>query len=182
MSANNPAAATAALCTIADTGREALTDMRALLGVLRVEGEPAVNAPQPSLDDLPELVERVRAWDHAVTLRVDGEPRPLDRAAHLAAYRLVQEALTNVLKHAGPDAKTEVVLSWSARVLRLHVSDTGPPRHALQAEAPGGGGLHGMRERIQLAGGHLRADRTPGGGFAVEAELPVAGATLQGTP
>ncbi|WP_324649993.1 sensor histidine kinase [Georgenia sp. H159] len=171
VSRKDPAAAATALATIADIGREALTDMRALLGVLRPEGG-SPTGPQPTLDDLPDLLDRVRASGLPVGLHVDGRPRPLDRAAHLAAYRLVQEALTNVVKHAGAGAQAEVTLSWSGRWLRLRVSDTGSAALPPAQDSPGGG-LLGMRERVQLAGGRLRAGPTGDAGFAVEAELPV---------
>ncbi|SDC05301.1 Signal transduction histidine kinase [Raineyella antarctica] len=181
----DPAAAATVLSTIAETGREALTDMRALLGILR-EGETGhaeATAPQPTLDDLPELVERIRASGQPVTLVVEGRPRPLDRTAHLAGYRLVQEALTNVARHAGPAAEAEVVLTWSRRGVRLQVTDTGGGRVGPGDEgterpgAPGqhdagGGGLLGMRERVQFAGGTLRAVPLPGGGWQVQADLP----------
>jgi signal transduction histidine kinase len=195
VAARDPAAAAATLATIADTGREALTDMRALLGVLRTDATPAGTDPQPTVDELPELVDRVRAAGQPVTLRVDGDPRPLDRAAHLAAFRLVQEALTNVVKHAGPRARAEVVLSWTARALQVRVTDSGSapgsaPGSASGAErgaapaarpgpspgpAEGGRGLLGMTERVQLVGGSLRTGPAPGGGFSVEARIPVAG-------
>lgn len=173
VSAKDPAAAATALATIADTGREALTDMRILLGVLRADTGPAATAPQPTLDDLPDLIRRVRDSGQAVRLRVDGTPRPLNRASQLAAYRLVQEALTNVVKHAGPDAETEVVLSWAPRRLRLQVSNTGSSTLPAADGSPGGGGLRGMAERVQLAGGRLHAGPGPTGGFQVEAEIPL---------
>ena len=167
----DPAAAGRVLATVAETGREALTDMRALLGVLRADSGTGENAPQPTLDDLPDLVERVRASGQPVRLRVEGEPRPLDRAAHLAAYRLVQEALTNVVKHAGPQADAEVVLTWTAAALTIRVTDTGTSDGPRPADG-GGRGLLGMRERVQLVGGRLTAGPRRQGGFAVEAELP----------
>lgn len=181
---SDPDAAAAVLSTIADTGREALTDMRALLGVLReadtAEAEMGTAAPQPTLDELPELVElveRVRASGQPVRLVVTGRPRPLDRASHLAGYRLVQEALANVAKHAGPGAEAEVVLTWSRRGLRLRVTDTGsggPLQEDGLPERPRseGGGLRGMRERVELAGGALRTGRLASGGYRVEAQLP----------
>lgn len=173
------AAAERVLATIADVGREALTDMRALLGVLREgeDGQAEAMAPQPTLDDLPDLVERVRTSGQPVRLVVEGRPRPLDRAAHLAGYRLVQEALTNVGKHAGSDAEAEVALVWSRRGLRLQVTDSGsgnagPDRQGTGKPDGGGGGLRGMRERVQLAGGTLHAGPLPDGGWRVQADLP----------
>jgi signal transduction histidine kinase len=171
----DPAAAAAALATIAETGREALTDMRALLGVLDPGPAPHTTEPQPSVDDLAELVERVRASGQPVRLLVEGEPQPLERAAHLAAYRLVQEALTNVVKHAGPDVEAVVGLSWSREALRVRVTDQGLPPPARVSAVPGRG-LLGMQERLQLAGGHLRAGPAESGGFEVQGEIPTAAA------
>jgi signal transduction histidine kinase len=171
----DPAAAAAALANIAETGREALTDMRALLGVLDAGTAPHTTEPQPSVDDLAELVERVRASGQPVRLRVEGEPQPLERAAHLAAYRLVQEALTNVVKHAGPDVEAVVRLSWSREALRVRVTDRGLPSWATVSAVPGRG-LLGMQERLQLAGGHLRAGLAESGGFEVQGEIPTAAA------
>lgn len=177
--ATDPQAAAEVLATIAATGREALTDMRALLGVLRQgDNAPAETpAPPPTLDDLPGLVERLRASGQPVRLVVEGRPRPLDRAAHLAGYRLVQEALTNVVKHAGPGAEAEVALTWSRRGVRLRVTDTGgtrPEHDGGEEPQAGGGGLRGMRERVQLAGGALRAGPLPDGGWQVQADLPAS--------
>jgi signal transduction histidine kinase len=175
VAASDPAAAATVLATIAETGRTALTDMRALLGVLQPGGGPAVDAPQPTVGDLPHLVERLRASGQPVSLRIDGEPRPLDRAAELAAYRLVQEALTNVVKHAGPDVEAEVLLSWTRRALRLQVSDEGPARTGDDVPV-GGHGLTGMRERLHLVGGRLDAGPSASGGFTVSGEIPTAAA------
>jgi signal transduction histidine kinase len=176
VAAKDPAAAAAALATIAETGRTALTDMRSLLGVLGSEREPAATQPQPTLDDLPDLVQRLRASGQPVSLRVEGSPQPMDRAAHLAAYRLVQEALTNVVKHAGPDVAAEVVLTWSRQALRLHVTDRGAPPPAADGVPTGGHGLTGMRERLQRVGGRLSVGPGESGGFAVVGEIPTAAA------
>jgi signal transduction histidine kinase len=170
----DPEAAAAALGTIADTGRGALNDIRTMLGVLDPDPGPAALGPQPSLDSLPELVERVRASGQPVGLRVEGRPQPLDRAGHLAAYRLVQEALTNVVKHAGPHVRADVVLTWTEEVLRLEVTDHGSPTRATDGMVPGGRGLVGMRERLHLVGGTLRAGPADSGGFAVVGEIPTA--------
>jgi signal transduction histidine kinase len=170
----DPEAAAAALGTIADTGREALNDIRSMLGVLDPDPGPASLGPAPSLDSLPELVDRVRASGQPVGLRVEGRPQPLDRSGHLAAYRLVQEALTNVVKHAGPHVRADVVLTWTEGVLRLEVTDHGSPAGATVGMAPGGRGLAGMRERLHLVGGTLRAGPADSGGFAVVGEIPTA--------
>ncbi|SOD97585.1 Signal transduction histidine kinase [Blastococcus haudaquaticus] len=176
VAATDPAAAATALATIAETGRTALTDMRSLLGVLDPATGPAAAAPQPTIDDLPELVRQIRASGQPVTLRIDGDPRPLDRAAHLAAYRLVQEALTNVVKHAGPDVEAEVVLTWDRQALRLQVTDQGTPPRATDGVPAGGRGLTGMRERLHLVGGRLSVGPAESGGFSVVGEIPTAGA------
>ena len=178
----DPVAAATVLATIAETGRTALTDMRSLLGVLDPGSSPGTTDPQPTVDDLPRLVARVRASGQPVSLRVDGDPRPLDRAAHLAAYRLVQEALTNVVKHAGPDVEADVVLTWSRQALHLQVIDRGTPPRATDGVTPGGRGLPGMRERLQLVGGRLTAGPADSGGFAVSGVIPTAaaGAALSG--
>ena len=176
VAAKDPAAAATALATIAATGRTALTDMRSLLGVLDAAGGPSAADPQPTIDDLPDLVRRVRASGQPVSLQIDGTPQPMDRAAHLAAYRLVQEALTNVVKHAGPDVEAEVVLTWDRQALRLEVTDRGTPPRATDGVPAGGRGLTGMRERLHLVGGRLRAGPADSGGFAVVGEIPTAGA------
>jgi signal transduction histidine kinase len=175
VAAKDPAAAATALATIAETGRTALTDMRSLLGVLDPGRGTAVEAPQPTLDDLPHLVQQVRSSGQQVSLRVDGDPQPMDRAAHLAAYRLVQEALTNVVKHAGEDVEAEVVLTWSRRALRLQVTDRGAPPRATDGVPVGGRGLTGMRERLHLVGGRMSAGPADSGGFAVVGEIPTSG-------
>jgi signal transduction histidine kinase len=180
VSTKDPAAAATTLATIAETGRTALTDMRSLLGVLRAGTESAATDPQPTLDDLPDLLQRMRAAGQPVSLRVDGDPRPLPRAAHLAAYRLVQEALTNVVKHAGPDVDTEVVLTWSPDMLRLQVTDHGAPPRANDGLPTGGRGLTGMRERLHLVGGRLSAGPADSGGFAVVGEIPTADRSVRG--
>lgn len=176
VSGKDPAAAAAALSTIAETGREALTDMRSLLGVLDVGTSTEAAEPQPTVDDLPDLVQRVRASGQRVRLSVDGEPQPLERTAHLAAYRLVQEALTNVVKHAGPGVEAEVRLSWGREALRLRVSDRGASPRATDGSVPGGRGLVGMQERLQLIGGRLHVGPADAGGFQVEGEIPTAAA------
>jgi signal transduction histidine kinase len=176
VAAKDPAAAATALATIAETGRTALTDMRSLLGVLDVAGGPSAADPQPTIDDLPDLVQRISASGQRVSLRIDGDPQPMDRAAHLAAYRLVQEALTNVVKHAGPDVEAEVVLAWDRQALHLRVTDRGTPPRATDAAPAGGRGLTGMRERLHLVGGRLSVGPADSGGFAVVGEIPTAGA------
>jgi signal transduction histidine kinase len=160
----------AALEAIASTGRQTVDEMRTLLGVLRDHDDPATLRPQPGLADLEHLVEGVRAAGLPVTLRIEGTPRTLPQTAELSAFRIVQEALTNSLKHAGP-ARADVVVRYAPDELRLEIRDTGTRR----ANGHGTGhGLVGMRERVAMFGGELEAAAQADGGFAVCARLPVA--------
>ncbi|WP_255378305.1 sensor histidine kinase [Quadrisphaera sp. DSM 44207] len=181
--AASPAAAVGALETVAATGRSALADMQRLLAVLRADPSPgtgtgtstgarAALAPQPDVGAVPALVAAVRASGLAVDLQETGPRRPLTPAAGLAVYRVVQEALTNVLKHAGPAARARVVLAWSSSALSVCVEDDG--RGAAAEPSRSGLGLLGMRERLAGAGGSVQARPRAGGGFAVTATVPVA--------
>ena len=171
----DPARAAEAAALIERTGRDALAEMRRLLGALGpsadTAGAPVVLAPQPTLGQLEALVDRARAAGLPVTLRLEGERRPLPAGLDLAAYRIVQEALTNAVKHAGR-APTEVLVRWGQEDLDLMIADTGDPRAVVPVEP--GHGLVGMRERVQLFGGRLHAGAVPGGGFEVRARLPLA--------
>jgi signal transduction histidine kinase len=169
---SDPEAATGALEAIAATGRQALTDMRSLLGVLR-DGGGEEYAPQPDVAAIPALVEDVRASGLDVDLIVEGAPQPLPAGPQLAAFRIVQESLTNVLKHAGPASRAWVRLQWRADALELSVLDDGRGASAAIAASDGAGqGLRGMRERAQLHGGRLDAGPRPSGGYGVHAALP----------
>jgi signal transduction histidine kinase len=168
----DPVRAVAAAELIERTGREALGEMRRLLGVLH-PGEHAEYAPQPTLRELDTLVERTRLAGVPVTLAVDGERRELPPGLDLAAYRVVQEALTNVLKH-GRGAPTEVHLHYRADAVEVRIADRGDG--ALRVRLGGSGqGLVGMRERVRMYGGELHAGRRRGGGFEVSARLPLEG-------
>jgi signal transduction histidine kinase len=158
------------LQTIEQIGRSALTEMRRLVGMLRSDGENPL-APQPGLDDVATLVGQVREAGLPVDLTVEGERRELPAGIELSAYRIVQEALTNALKHAG-DAYAQVSIRYSADSLELEILDDGGGAGSLAT--PGGHGLVGMRERVALYGGRFDASRRPGGGFAVRAKLPIA--------
>ncbi|WFE56178.1 sensor histidine kinase [Micromonospora sp. WMMD712] len=167
----DPDAADEAIATIEDTGRATLRELRRLLDVLRTDAEPAADlAPQPGLAGIGPLVEQVREAGLPVTLRVEGEPGPLEEGVALTVYRIVQEALTNALKHAG-EATAVVRLTFGAAYLAVEVTDTG------RGPTPGavriGHGLVGMRERVGLYGGTLRAGARPGGGYRVYARIPV---------
>jgi signal transduction histidine kinase len=159
-----------ALDTIERTGREALAETRRLLGIVRGDGEAL--RPQPTLADLEELVSEVRKRGVPVELRIEGEAVSVPPGVALSAYRIVQEALTNVIKHAGP-ARAHVVVRYGQRELELEVADDG--RGPGVGTAGGNGhGLVGMRERVALYGGDLAASAGSGGGFVVRARLPLA--------
>jgi signal transduction histidine kinase len=160
------------LDAIESAGREALGELRRLLGVLRAHGEERL-APQPGLAALPELLAEGRAGGHAICLRVDGAPVQLPPGLDLTAYRIVQEALTNARKHA-PHAALDVSLRWHPGLLEIEVADDGP---GPSPRANGHGhGLIGMRERVALYGGSVHAEHTPGQGFRVRARLPIEAA------
>jgi signal transduction histidine kinase len=165
-----------AFSSIEDTGRQALVEMRRLLGLLRSDDEQLVLAPQPSLEHVGSLLEQVREAGLPVTLRVEGEQRPLPPGIDLSAYRIVQEALTNALKHAGP-ASGEVVLRYGERDLEIEISDDGAGADAGNGERPalvsGGHGLAGMRERVAIYGGVLKAGERESGGYSLRARLPL---------
>jgi signal transduction histidine kinase len=151
------------------SGRSALTEMRRLVGMLRGDrSEPL--APQPGIQDLPILITQLREAGLPVDLTVDGSSSTLPVGIELSACRIVQEALTNVLKHAG-DSHATVRVLYSPGSLELEISDDGHGRS--DTEIGGGHGLVGMRERVALYGGQFSAGRSPNGGFAVRVLLPV---------
>jgi signal transduction histidine kinase len=167
-----PAAGAQRLSSIGDTARTALTEMRRLLGVLREDTSDvaAQRQPQPGIYQLTELIDEARAVSEAGTrLIISGWPQPLDPGTELAAYRIVQEALTNARRHA-PAAAVDVELHFGEDALWLRVRDNGPGPPADQPS--GGNGLLGMRERAVAVGGTLRTGGSPSGGFVVEASLP----------
>jgi signal transduction histidine kinase len=157
------------LQTIEHIGRSALTEMRRLVGMLRSDSDNPL-APQPGLDDLPLLVGQVRDAGLPVELTVEGDARQLPVGLELSAYRIVQEALTNALKHAG-NAHAAVHVRYGPDSLELEIIDDGPGTTA--PVASGGHGLVGMRERVALYGGEFAVGRRPAGGFAVRVLLPV---------
>lgn len=165
----------AAIQTVAATGRQALAEMRRLLGVLRSgEADGDGRAPQPGLADLPALVDRVRSAGLPVVLTVPDRLPVVSAGRGLAAYRVVQEALTNVLKHAGPAASAEVAVLCGPAGMRLCITDDGRGAAADQTDGAGHG-LRGMHERIGVYGGTLQAGPRVGGGFAVTADIPWEG-------
>jgi signal transduction histidine kinase len=166
---SDPADARDAFANIERTGQQALDEMRRLLGMLRRGDEALALAPQPSLKELGTLVEQVRAAGLPVQVAIEGEPRDLPPGVDLSAFRIVQEALTNALTHAGP-ARARVVLRYLADDLELEISDDGSGT----GDASGSGyGLVGMRERVEVYGGELEAGRRPGGGYALRVRLPL---------
>jgi signal transduction histidine kinase len=165
----DPQRASGVFRAIESSGRDALVELRRLLGILRSGDEQLAIGPQPGLGSLESLVEQVRASGLSVELRIEGEPVHLPAGIDLSAYRIVQEALTNVVKHAG-DAAAEVVIRYRQRALELDVVDEG---HGRTASRNGSGhGLIGMRERVALYGGTLEAGVRDNGGYAVRARLP----------
>jgi len=165
-----PAAAAAALRTIGDTGREALGQMRRLLGVLRTEAPADALAPQPGTAQLDALVAQVVRAGLPAGLSVEGSPRAIAAELDVTLYRLAQEALTNVLKHAGPVSRVEVRLRWEEDALELRVRDDG--RGARDPGDGAGHGLVGMRERVDLQDGTFAAGPRSAGGFEVRALIP----------
>ncbi len=153
-------------------GHEGLTEMRRLLGLLRSD-DGASLAPQPGVDRIPDLVQQTTEAGRTTTYQVEGRPFPLPPGIDLNAYRIVQEALTNVLRHAGPDASARVVLRYEADHLGVVVEDDGHGLAADPARIGSGHGLIGMRERLAMLGGRIDAGPRPGGGYRVRARIPV---------
>jgi signal transduction histidine kinase len=169
-SSTEPAASTVpALDAIASSGRRTLNELRTLLGVLRTgPASPPPTAPQPGLDQIEQLVRDVPASAVAIELTVEGTPRPLPPTVDLSAYRIVQEGITNVIKHAGA-TRAEVRIRYEPRRLALSICDDG--RGAMPAADPGRG-LDGLRERVALLDGTFAAGRLPSGGFHLDVSLP----------
>jgi signal transduction histidine kinase len=185
--ATEPASAAEAMLAVEAAGRDAMTELRHLLGVLSptAEGDLAVEdggtaAPQPSLSRLTPLIDRVAFAGLPVDVRISGEPRPLPSGVDVTAYRIIQEALTNALKH-GDGVRAEVTVRYAERYLRIEVLNSGPsvlqgdpaPRDQVGGDSPGRG-LVGLRERVAVYGGELDARRRLGGGYRVRARIPLA--------
>lgn len=168
----NPEQARQAIQTISTTGRRALTEMRRLVGVLRddASGEES-HAPQPGLAQLGELIENARASGLPTEFATYGTPRDLPEGAQLVIYRIVQEALTNTLKHGGPGTRATVEIGFDTDEIKLKIADDG--RGASTLHVQGGHGLIGMRERVAMYGGAVKAAPKIGGGFHVFARIPV---------
>ena len=161
-----------ALRLIGDAGRSSLAELRRMLGILREQADEPTLAPQPGIADLEPLCRQIRAAGPRVEYRSTGELDALDVGVQLAAYRIVQEALTNSLKHAGPHTRIGLTLQVDGTRLRITVRDSGPPAGERPAPPAGEGhGVVGMRERAALYGGTVTAGPSPGGGWSVTAEL-----------
>jgi signal transduction histidine kinase len=180
----NAAASAQAIGAVRETGREALAEMRRLLGLLRSDSTPdagdgdgADMTPQPGLTDLASLAERTREAGVDVATEVVGAARKLPAGVDLSLYRVVQEALTNTLRHAGPGAKARLRISYTADSVTVEITDDGRGKPAVATVERGrqgvGHGLLGMRERVALFGGRLETGPLPGGGFKVKACFPV---------
>ncbi|USD23287.1 sensor histidine kinase [Microbulbifer variabilis] len=179
ISRNNPQAASEAMASVEAAGRQAMTEMRHLLGVLRPASSDTALTPQPGLNDLPALIEKVRQVLSEVDYETHGMLENVPTSVALTAYRIVQESLTNVIKHVGAAARVQVSLRVDHETLVIRVADDGntigdrPMVETTIDEQPGGGhGIAGMRERAELLGGHLYAGAVDGGGFEVYAQLP----------
>jgi signal transduction histidine kinase len=175
-----PHQARQALTSIATVGREALVEMRRLLGVLHPYGKPVEQSPMPGLDGLPSLIAQIERAGLPVQIAVGGNRRRLPAGVELSAYRIVQEALTNSLKHAWP-TQARVLLCYYEDFLELCISDIGhggDPRPENVARRNEGRGLLGMQQRVALLGGHLAAGPSPDRGFVVTARLPVRDGSL----
>lgn len=172
VAATDPDGARQAMAAVELAGRQTLDELRHLLGVLRPETERDGVGPQPGLADLPRLIEQVRTAGLEVRI-TDDVPTPLPTRVQLSAYRIVQEALTNVLKHGGPGARTDVRLRHDGSELTIEVVDNAGPGPT-RPQTPGHG-IIGMRERATLLGGSLETGPGPEGGFRVVARLPVDG-------
>ncbi|MFL5840731.1 MAG: sensor histidine kinase [Thermoleophilaceae bacterium] len=160
-----------ALESIEQAGRQAMNEARRLLGVLRPGGERENLEPQPGVDQIGTLVEQVQRAGLPVTVAIEGDPEPLPPGLDLCVYRIVQESLTNALKHARP-ARAEVVLRYAPHALDIEVRDDGRGSAASNGDGSGHG-LIGMRERVALYDGELEVGPGAGGGFAVHARLPL---------
>ena len=176
-----PAQSREALAEIGRTGRQALSEMSSMLGILRTDPEAPPLAPAPAAAEIEQLVTQAREAGMRVSYATEGAARPLPAGLSLAAYRIAQEALTNVRKHAGPEAAAEVTLRYGDGDLLVRVTDSGPgidkdgtlPRYRQAGAMQPGHGLTGMRERAAMYGGTVQAAPRPVGGFEVTARLPL---------
>jgi signal transduction histidine kinase len=174
---DNPDKAAEVFARIESVGRESLTELRRMLGVLRESGEDDASlSPQPGISDIAEAVAESSATGTPTELVIEGTQRPLGPGVELAVYRIVQEALTNVRKHAGGAASATVCLAYGDDELVLEVTDDGRGAATSLSRLGSGQGQIGMRERVEIYGGRFDAGPRPGGGYAVKATLPITGA------
>ena len=174
VSGNDPKAALSSLSLIEGTGRQALGELRRLLGVLRTEDDEGGElSPQPGLDHLKDLVAEVEGAGVDVDITVEGNLHDMPAALGLSAYRIMQEGLTNVVKHAGRPARAEVLVRLTQEKFVLEIADDGGGAASGASRVPGGHGLIGMRERVALFGGRMSAGPRREGGFLVKAEIPM---------
>jgi signal transduction histidine kinase len=174
VSGDDPKAALSSLSLIEGTGRQALGELRRLLGVLRTEDDEGGElSPQPGLDHLDDLVAEVEGAGVEVDVTVEGNLHDMPAALALSAYRILQEGLTNVLKHAGRWARAEVVVRLTQDEFVLEIADDGRGIAPEPSRVPGGHGLVGMRERVALFGGRMSASPRSGGGFLVKVKIPL---------
>jgi len=172
---SEPERAEQAMVRVRDTGKNALAEMRRMLAVLR-DGEPGSHAPQPGIAQLGMLIEESKASGLPVEMTVRGEPVEVTAGVDLAVYRVVQEALTNARKHAGPSVtRAEVQLRYCDETVEVRITDDGRGSGEHPGSEPGGHGLVGMRERVAAYGGTLRTGPRSSGGFEVVATLPIGG-------
>jgi signal transduction histidine kinase len=173
MLGTDPERSRQALDSVQSSGRQALGEMRRMLGVLRSDEDVPELSPQPTLDDLDRIVQECSDAGVPTELTVDGEPPIRSAGAEMVAYRIVQEALTNVIRHAGRPVEASVRVTYAGDQVRLEIDDTGRGAQLADVEASTGHGLLGMRERVELYRGTLRAGPRPGGGFRVAATIPL---------
>ena len=169
---SQPEQARAALSAIKSASKDALEELRTMLTPLREDDDAAPRSPAPGLDRLPELIELTRAAGLTVDVEVTGTARPLPAGAELAAYRIIQESLTNVARHAGR-VRVTVRVTYEDGCVHVEIDDDGTARSDGPAVIGTGSGIAGMRERATALGGYLSAGFRPGGGFRVSARLPV---------
>jgi len=178
----NPDKAAEVFARIEAVGRESLTELRRMLGVLRETGDDDASlSPQPGISDIAMAVEQSNSIGVSTELIVEGDPRPLAPGIELAAFRIVQEALTNVRKHAGASASATVRISYETDLLVVEVTDDGSGAATSLAGVGSGNGLIGMRERVEIYGGRFSSGPRRGGGYTVRATLPVASSTTRST-
>ena len=161
-----------ALSTIEKSSRHAINELHRLLGLLRPKKQPDKTSPQPSLKQLDMLVKEMSSVGLPVEVIISGKERSIPESVDLSAYRIIQEALTNTLKHAGP-AKAIVTVAYSEHTLELNITDSGHGRITENSIQPGGRGLIGMKERVSLHNGGFEAGNLKDGGFFVTAKLPL---------